>query len=163
MTWDIYPKEGDKGFARINPQNLCPVFTTKQLNTSLHATHLQFPVLRASVLMDIEQLHNNILSALPSDPIVQIHLSDTSHLCWSIDVTGLLHLDGHIFIPEADNLRLRILHFKHDHPLSGHYGQSHTLDLVQCEYTWPGVRVTTVTVPTPIRPIPTYLRPSRVI
>ena len=43
--WDVYPKEGDKGFACVNPQNLCPVFTTKQLNASLRATHLQFPVL----------------------------------------------------------------------------------------------------------------------
>ena len=137
--WDIYPKEGDKGFACVNPQNLCPVFMTEQLNALLRATHLQFPVLRASALMDIEQLHNDILSALPSDPIAQIHLSDTSHLCWSIDTTGLLRLDGHIFVPEADDLRLRVLRFKHDHPLSGHYGQSCTLDLVRREYTWPGV------------------------
>ena len=90
--------------------------------------------------MDIEQLHNDILSALPSDPIAQIHLSDTSHPRWSIDVTGLLRLDGCIFVPEADDLRLHVLRFKHDHPLSGHYGQRHTLDLVRCEYTWPGVR-----------------------
>ena len=102
--WDVYPKEGDKGFARINPQNLRPVFTTEQLNASLHATHLQFTVLRASALMDIEQLHNDILSMLPSDPITQIHLSDTSHPRWSIDVTGLLHLDSRIFVPEADDL-----------------------------------------------------------
>ena len=100
--WDIYPKEGDKGFARVNPQNLRPVFTTEQLNASLRATHLQFPVLQASVLMDIEQLHNDILSALPSDPIAQIHLSDTSHPCWSIDATGLLRLDGRIFVSEGD-------------------------------------------------------------
>ena len=128
--WDVYPKEGDKGFARINPQNLCLVFITEQLNTLLRTTHLQFPILRASTLMDIEQLHNNILSVLPSDPIVQIHLSDTSHPHWSIDATGLLRLDGHIFVPKADDLHLRVLHFKHDHPLSGHYGQSRTLDLV---------------------------------
>ena len=89
--------------------------------------------------MDIEQLHNDILSALPSDPIMQIHLSDTSHPRWSIDATGLLHLDGRIFVPKADDLRLRVLHFKHDHPLSGHYGQSRTLDLIRREYTWPGV------------------------
>ena len=89
--------------------------------------------------MDIEQLHNDILSALPSDPIVQIHLSDTSHPCWSIDATGLLRLDGRIFVPEADDLCLRVLRFKHDHLLSGHYGQSCTLDLVRREYTWSGV------------------------
>ena len=138
--WDVYPKEGDKGFARVNPQNLRLVFTTEQLNASLRATHLQHPVLRACTLMDIKQLHNDILSALPSNPIVQIHLSDTSHPCWSIDTTGLLRLNGRIFIPEADDLCLRVLCFKHDHPLSGHYGQSRTLDLVQREYTWPGVR-----------------------
>ena len=137
--WDVYPKEGDKGFARVNPQNLGPVFITEQLNTSLRTTHLQFPILRASTLMDIEQLHNDILSVLPSNPIVQIHLSDTLHPHWSIDAMGLLRLDSCIFVPEADDLRLRVLHFKHDHPLSGHYGQSRTLDLVQREYTWPGV------------------------
>ena len=128
--WDVYPKEGDKGFTCINPQNLRLVFTTEQLNASLRTTHLQFPILQASTLMDIEQLHNNILSALPSDPIAQIHLSDTSHPHWSINVTGLLRLDGRIFVPEADDLCLRVLHFKHNHSLSGHYGQSHTLDLI---------------------------------
>ena len=139
--WDVYPKEGDKGFTCINPQNLHPVFTTEQLNASLRATHLQFPILRASTLMDIKQLHNNILFVLPSDPVAQIHLSDTSHPRWSIDVTGLLHLDSCIFVPKADDLHLRVLRFKHDHPLLGHYGQSHTLDLVQRKYTWPGVRM----------------------
>ena len=89
--------------------------------------------------MNIEQLHNDILSVLPSNPIAQIHLSDTSHLRWSIDATGLLCLNSRIFVPEADDLRLHVLHFKHNHPLSGHYGQSRTLDLVQREYTWPGV------------------------
>ena len=92
------------------------------------------------MLMDIKQLHNDILSTLPSNPITQIHLSDTSHPRWSIDATGLLRLDGCIFIPEADDLRLCVLRFKHDHPLSGHYGQSCTLDLIRREYTWPGVR-----------------------
>ena len=137
--WDVYPKEGDRGFTCINPQNLRPVFTTEQLNALFRATHLQFPVLRASALMDIKQLHNDILSALPSNPIAQIHLSDTSHPHWSIDATGLLHLDSCIFVPEADDLRLCVLRFKHDHLLLGHYGQSRTLDLIRREYTWPGV------------------------
>ena len=38
--WDVYPKEGDKGFARVNPQNLRPVFTTEQL--TLEAFHHVF-------------------------------------------------------------------------------------------------------------------------
>ena len=43
--WDIYPKEGDKGFAQVNPQNLQPVFTAEQLSDSLRATYLETPVL----------------------------------------------------------------------------------------------------------------------
>ena len=33
--WDIYPKEGDSGYAQVNPQNLQPVFTQEQLANSL--------------------------------------------------------------------------------------------------------------------------------
>ena len=43
--WDVYPKEGDKGFTRVNPQNLRPVFTAEQLSDSLCTTYLETPVL----------------------------------------------------------------------------------------------------------------------
>jgi len=42
--WDIYPKEGDSGYAWVSPQNLRLVFTQEQLTNSLHATYLEFPV-----------------------------------------------------------------------------------------------------------------------
>jgi len=35
--WDVYPKEGDSGYARVNPPNLRPVFTQEQLSNSLRA------------------------------------------------------------------------------------------------------------------------------
>ena len=60
--WDVYSKEEDKGFARVNPQNLQPVFMAEQLSDSLCTTYLETPVLRASALMDIEHLHADILS-----------------------------------------------------------------------------------------------------
>jgi len=37
--WDVYPKEGDSGYAQVNPQNLRPVFTQEQLSNSLRATY----------------------------------------------------------------------------------------------------------------------------
>ena len=43
--WDIYPKEGDIGYAQINPQNLRPIFTNEQLTASLRATFLEGPAL----------------------------------------------------------------------------------------------------------------------
>uniref|UniRef100_A0A0W0F2U8 Reverse transcriptase/retrotransposon-derived protein RNase H-like domain-containing protein n=1 Tax=Moniliophthora roreri TaxID=221103 RepID=A0A0W0F2U8_MONRR len=66
--WDVYPKEGDTGYVSVNPQNLWLIFTEEQLISSLRATYLEEPILRASVLMDIKKLHSDIRTALPSDP-----------------------------------------------------------------------------------------------
>jgi len=88
--WDVYPKEGDSGYTRVNPQNLRPVFTQEQLSNSLRATYLEFPVLRAVAIMDMETLHSDILSALPSDPIAQVHLADPPDSHWSTDEAGFL-------------------------------------------------------------------------
>ena len=68
-------KEGDKDYTHINPHNFQPVFTQEQLAASLQATYLTAPVLWASVLFDLETLHDDILSALSSDPVASIHLS----------------------------------------------------------------------------------------
>ena len=138
--WDVYPKEGDSGYARVNPQNFRLVFTQEQLSNSLCATYLESPVLHAVAIMDVETLHNNILSALTSDPIAQVHLSDPPDSRWSVDETSFLRLDGRIYIPDSDDLHLQVLRYRHDHPLSGHFGQNRTLELIRREYTWPGLR-----------------------
>ena len=65
--WNIYLKEGGSDYGTINPQNLRPIFTTQQLSESLRATSLLIPALCASVLMDSEQLHADILAHLSSD------------------------------------------------------------------------------------------------
>jgi hypothetical protein len=138
--WDVYPKEGDKDYARVNPQNLRPVFTQEQLASSLRATILLAPVLRASSLLDIEDIHKDILESLDSDPIASVRIKDTSDSRWTVNPEGFLTLDNHIYVPEAKDLRLRVLRYKHDHPLSGHFGQNRTLELIRREYTWPGLR-----------------------
>jgi len=109
--WDVYPKEGDSGYAWVNPQNLRPVFTQEQLSNSLRATYLEFPVLRAVVIMDVETLHSDILSALPSDPIAQVHLADPPDSRWSTDEAGFLQLDGRIYVPDLDDLCLWVLRY----------------------------------------------------
>jgi len=88
--WDVYPKEGDSGYAWVNPQNLRPVFTQEQLSNSLRTTYLEFPVLHAVAIMDVETLHSDILCALPSDPIAQAHLADPPDSHWSTDEAGFL-------------------------------------------------------------------------
>ena len=43
--WDIYLKEGERDYASVNLHNLHPVFTNKQLASSLCATSFYTPVL----------------------------------------------------------------------------------------------------------------------
>jgi len=116
------------------------MFTQEQLASSLRATFLLTPAIRAAILVDVEQLHKDILAALPSDPVMPSHKSNSSDSQWSTDSAGLLRLDDRIYMPDTNDLRLRVLRYKHDHLLSGHFSQNCTLELVCQEYTWPGVR-----------------------
>src|SRR6266581_2849714 len=126
----------------VNLHNFHPVFSSEHLASSLQATYLVAPVLRAASLVDTDAIHRDIMSTLPSDPSITNHFSSPippgSH--WSIDAEGLLRLDNCIYVPDSNDLRLWILHYKHDHLLSGHFGQNWTLELVHCDYTWPGIR-----------------------
>ena len=137
--WDVYPKEGERSYAAVNPHNFRPVFTNEQLASSLRATVLYTPVLQATTIMDLETLHSDIRSMLCSDPAISEQLSNPT-LHWTIDPTGLLRLDNRIYIPDSENLRLRVLQYKHDHPISGHFGHNHTLDLIRQEFVWPDLR-----------------------
>jgi hypothetical protein len=138
--WDVYLKEGGSGYANVNPQNFKPVFTQEQLATSLRATFFAPPALRSAVILDIEQLHTDIKNALPNDPLAQKHMNSRTDPRWAVTPDGFLRHDDKIYVPDADNLRLRVLQYKHDHILSGHFGQNKTLELVRREYSWPNLR-----------------------
>ena len=97
------------------------------LTSSLHprATMLYTPVLQATTIMDFETLHSDICSVLHSDPSISKQLSNLT-LRWTIDPTGLLRHDNRIYVPDSENLRLRVLQYRHDHPISGHFGHNCT-------------------------------------
>ncbi|KAJ3537203.1 hypothetical protein NMY22_g5693 [Coprinellus aureogranulatus] len=138
--WDVYLKQGGNDYASVNPQNFRPIFTTEQLAASLRATELYGTALRASVVVDYELLLSDIRDSYPSDPVTAKHLPTPSDPHWSLSDDGLLHLNNRIYVPDANDLRLRILQIKHDHPLSGHFGQAKTLELVRREFVWPKMR-----------------------
>ena len=119
--------------------NFRPVFTNEQLASSIRATVLYALVLRAATIMDLKTLHSDIRSTLHSDPAISEQLSNPT-LRWTIDTTGLLHLDNRIYVPNSGNLRLRVLQYKHDHPIAGHFGHNRTLDLIRREFVWPDLR-----------------------
>ena len=145
--WDVYAKEGGNDYAKVNPHNFRPVFTQEQLSSSLRATSLIPLALRGSLIMDSEQLHDDIRKSYTSDPITSAHLTSTSDALptssdkWTTSEEGLLLLNDRIYVPDVSDLRLRVLKYKHDHPLSGHFGQNKTLELIRREYVWPKMRM----------------------
>ena len=86
--------------------------------------------------MDIQSLHSDIPSTLHDDPAISEHLSNPTHR-WSKDPEGLLRLDNRIYMPDVGDLRLKVLQHNHDHPVTGHFGQNQTIDLIRCSYVWP--------------------------
>ena len=80
--------------------------------------------------MDIEKLHNNIHTNLHLDPISAAHLPTPTTPNWTVDESGLLRQYDRIYVPDIADLRLKVLQYKHDHILSGHYGQNKMLQLI---------------------------------
>jgi hypothetical protein len=145
--WDVYPKEGDRAYGQVNPHNFRPIFSSENLSASLRATYLEDVVLRSSVVFDTEKLYSDIRSHYPDDPSAQAGLNLAkagTNQRWTLDDSGFLRLDGRIYVPlcsgESPELRVRVCQFKHDHPLSGHFGQNRTLALLRREFTWPNAR-----------------------
>ena len=87
--------------------------------------------------MDLDTLHQDILLALPGDPIATKHISADGW--WSMDPNGLLLLNNRIYVPSAGNLCTCILQYNHDHILAGHFGQNKTLELVCRGHSWPSL------------------------
>jgi hypothetical protein len=90
--------------------------------------------------VDVHKLHNDIKGALSSDSVASIHINDGNDSRWKLGEDGLLRLDNKIYVPDVDGLRLKVLQYKHDHILSGHFGQNKTIKLIRRDYVWPGLR-----------------------
>ena len=122
-----------------------PEFTQEQLASSLQALYYFEPLIRAVGIMDVGQLHTDIHSAQQSNThsleiIATLSGPDTDPR-WSLDSSELLCYDGCVWVPDVNDLRLRILLNNHDHPVLGHFSQNKTLELVRRDYTWLGVRM----------------------
>ena len=83
--------------------------------------------------MDLDTLHQDILLALPSNPIATKHIPADGQ--WSTNLNGLLLLDNRIYVPSASNLHTCVLQYNHDHILARHFGQNKTLELVYHGYS----------------------------
>jgi len=66
------------------------------------------PVLRAVGIMDIGQLHKDILSTQRSHTYISEHNSEPQ---WSTDEQGLVRYNDWIWVPDSNDLRLQVLHY----------------------------------------------------
>ena len=57
-----------------------------------------------------------------------------SDLKLTLSGDGLLLLNDRIYVPDVPNLRLHVLKHKHNYPISGHFSQNKTLELICREY-----------------------------
>ena len=73
--WNIYTKGGNTGYATVNSHNFKSIFTQEQFAASIQAIIFLFPSLCTATVVDLDTLHQNILLALPSDPIATKHIS----------------------------------------------------------------------------------------
>ena len=78
------------------------MFTKEQISASLQATQLMGPILRATVIMDQEQLHSDILSALPNDPLFIAHQAEPQTQ-WSVTPDGFFRHDNLIYVQTTFN------------------------------------------------------------
>jgi len=81
--------------------------------------------------MDLEQLTKDIRSTYPHDPVSSTQLPTPSAPKWSLSEDGMLLLNERLYVPDHNDLRLQVLQYKHDHPLTGHYGQNKTIELIR--------------------------------
>ena len=89
--------------------------------------------------MDSEKLLADILANLASDPTASEHLSNTSDPRWQTNPNGFLSHNKQTYVPDSNDLRLHVLQHKHNHILSEHFGVNKTLEMVQRDFTWPGI------------------------
>jgi hypothetical protein len=59
---------------------------------------------------------------------------------YSLSSEGLVLKDGLVYVPAADEIKVKILQECHDSKTAGHLGQKNTLERVSRDYYWPRMR-----------------------
>jgi len=131
--------EWNNNYASINPQNFCPVFTSKPLAASLllpcqsqSSMDLSSWMLKGSIptsSLNSEMIlfpqNTSTISQTSSGPSIPIVYSAT------LDASYVLN---------SGNLQLPVLQYLHNHPLASYFSQM-TLHQVHMQYYWSGILV----------------------
>lgn len=81
---------------------------------------------------------------LDQDPDTRLIIEDLNRDAstrseFTLDNGLLLHHDM-IYVPDCEELKVKLLAQAHDSPIAGHFGQAKTFEILSRNYTWPGMR-----------------------
>src|SRR5258708_10602354 len=139
--WDVY-MEGNNPEPAVT--NVCPVFTIEQLAGT--------PVLVCTRKKEEPTCRNDIDHDGLTESITTGYVEDNlaKKICKQIKTTnqpdGWMERDGCLlfheqkYVPNKGTLRLHTIHDHHDHPTAGHFRETKTMELIHCNYHWPGLR-----------------------
>jgi hypothetical protein len=96
-------------------------------------------VAAAGLIAITPSLLEEIRQAQEHDPFVQ-RLGESLPSPFSFDPEGLVRHNDAIYIPDTNNLRLRVTQDRHDTFAAGHPGRDKTTSLVLRDYWWPNLR-----------------------
>ena len=60
-------------------------------------------------------------------------------LLWHIDANSMLCHEGKIYIPPTGGAQESVFQSHHDDSLAGHFSHKRILELIWCQYYWPGM------------------------
>ena len=133
--WDIY--EDANPTLQSNHRSL---FNHSQLENGLTNPNHLLPHLWTATVVDPVALLADIREALAQDPESRKYTNTSDNSCWALQPGGFLYFEGQKYVPDLNQLRLRVLKMKHDHILAEHPGQSKTYQLVRRDFNWPKLR-----------------------
>jgi len=55
------------------------------------------------------------------------------------EVDGIMYKEEKVYVPKDDKLRAKIIRLHYDIPVGGYREQWKTVELVTCNFWWPGV------------------------
>ena len=145
---DVYTKEGGSN-NQCQPTQLLTIVLLEQLASSLQDNYDAAPVNCAASIMDTERLYAAITAIQHINEVSKQKLSDLvtapnpliidSNVQWTHIGNDPLLYSVCLYVPNIDNLCLKVLQMFHDHIMAGHFSQSKTYNLMSCKFFWPGL------------------------
>lgn len=123
----VYPQDKDAASERGGRRQEEYFFRPGRLMAALMLDYAVLTALIQAGTQHDEEAQRRMAQVSPTDPRA------------ALDESGQLLVGGRVFVPDYEDLRLRITQAHHDHGLVGHPGIRRTTKRIRERYWWPGL------------------------